>query len=136
MQGLCLEELPRLRSLACVLHCLGSSFAGVFVRHTNLPHRHIDRPNGQGSVKRTLSTKYRHAIGLDVTASGAHEVYFKRPAACHAPRWEPRARWPRGSPCARPVTLVKGQPGAVLDLEVTYHADRKHLPIVRVKRAA
>ena len=65
-----------------------------------------------------------------------NEVYFKRRAACHTPRWEPRARWPRGSPCARPVTLIKGQPGVVLALEVRYHAGRKHLPIVYVKRAA
>ena len=52
------------------------------------------------------------------------------------PRFEPRSRWPRGSPCARPWALVRGSPGAKLTLEVTFHAGRKHLPIVRLKRVA
>jgi hypothetical protein len=28
------------------------------------------------------------------------EVYFHRPPACRSPRYEPRPRWPRRSPCA------------------------------------
>jgi hypothetical protein len=38
--------------------------------------------------------------------------------------------------CAKPVTLAKGQPGARVDMEVEFLADRKHLPIVRLQRAA
>jgi putative transposase len=64
------------------------------------------------------------------------EVYFNRWPACRAPRFEPRARWPRGSPCAKPQTLVKGQPGVVLDLEVEFVARRHHLPRVTLRRAA
>jgi transposase InsO family protein len=64
------------------------------------------------------------------------EVYNETYPANRCPRFEPRSRWPRGSPCAKPWALVKGRAGARLDLEVTFHAGRKHLPIVRLKRAA
>jgi len=65
-----------------------------------------------------------------------NEVYYKRRPANRLPRFEPRARWPRPSPCAAPRTLVKGQPGVRLVLRVSYHAGRKHLPIVTLRRAA
>ena len=64
------------------------------------------------------------------------EVYFKRRPACRAPRFEPRAAWPRGSPCATPRTLVKGQPGASLNLSVKFLARRRHLPLVTLTRVA
>jgi putative transposase len=64
------------------------------------------------------------------------EVYRGRFPANRRPRFEPRSRWPRGSPCAKPWALVRGSPGAKLTLEVSFHAGRKHLPVVRVKRAA
>jgi transposase InsO family protein len=64
------------------------------------------------------------------------EVYYHRRLACRAPRLEPRPRWPRRSPCAAPHTLIRGQPGTKLNLEVRYHADRRHLPIITLKRAA
>ena len=64
------------------------------------------------------------------------ERYFGRRPANRAPRFEPRARWPRGSPCAKPQTLVKGQPGVRLELAVTFEGGRKHLPIVTLRRVA
>jgi transposase InsO family protein len=65
-----------------------------------------------------------------------HEVYQRQPPANRAPRFEPRPRWPRSSPCARPQTLIKGQPGARVELQVTYHKGRKHLPVVMLLGAA
>ncbi len=80
-----------------------------------------------------------------------NEVYYGRFPANRKPRFEPRSRSPRGSPCARPWALVRGSPGAKLTLEVSFHGDcpdfrptkmglspsaRRHLPIVRVRRAA
>ncbi len=65
-----------------------------------------------------------------------HEVHSSQLPANRAPRWEPRSRWPRGSPCAAPRTLVKGRPGARVELAVTFHEGRKHLPIVTLKRVA
>jgi len=44
-----------------------------------------------------------------------NEVYDNAYPANRKPRWEPRPRWPRGSPCAKPQTLVKGKPGVRLE---------------------
>jgi transposase InsO family protein len=65
-----------------------------------------------------------------------NEVYHGRYPANRRPRFEPRPAWPRGSPCARPWALVRGKSGARLTLEITCHCGRKHLPIVRLRRAA
>jgi hypothetical protein len=64
------------------------------------------------------------------------EAYNGTYPANRRPRFEPRAHWPRGSPCARPCVLVKGKPGVLLELDIEFLDDRRHLPIVRVKRAA
>jgi hypothetical protein len=64
------------------------------------------------------------------------EVYDKLRAANGAPQFEPRSRWPRASPCARPQTLIKGQPGVRFELVVTHHKGRAHLPVVTLLRGA
>ena len=64
------------------------------------------------------------------------EVYHDLAPACLAPRFEPRRKWPRDSPCAAPRTGVRGRRGVRLELSVNYLAGRKHLPIVELKRAA
>ena len=64
------------------------------------------------------------------------EVYHHCRPANRAPRFEPRDRWPRGSPCARPWALVKGKPGAPIELDIEFQSGRRHLPIVRIRRAA
>ena len=65
-----------------------------------------------------------------------NEVYDRHYPANRKPRFEPRSRWPRGSACAKPWALVRGSPGAKLTLEVSFHAGKKHLPVVRLKRVA
>ena len=69
-------------------------------------------------------------------AATPDEVYHHRRPISRAPRFEPRPRWPRRPPCASPRTLIRGQPGVVLDLGVRFHTGRQHLPIVTLKRAA
>ena len=64
------------------------------------------------------------------------EAYHGRFPANRKPRFEPRSRWPRGSPCAKPWALVRGSPGAKLTLEVSFVAARKYLPIVTLRRTA
>ena len=73
-----------------------------------------------------------------MTLNGAtpDEVYVKCRQANRAPRFEPRPDWPRGSPCAAPQALVKGQPGVVLEMNVKFVAGRRHLPRVTLNRAA
>ncbi len=64
------------------------------------------------------------------------EVYHRRFPAVRKPRYEPRAKWPRGSPCARPWALTRGAPGAQLEFDIKFLAGRKHLPVVTLRRAA
>jgi transposase InsO family protein len=64
------------------------------------------------------------------------EVYRGLPPANEAPRFEPRARWPRRSPCARPVAPVRGRCGVHLALVLGHVDDGEHLPVVELRRAA
>lgn len=64
------------------------------------------------------------------------EVYFQLRPANRRPRIEPRKRWPRSAPCAKPRTLVAGQPGDHFALEVDSVGSGRHLPIVSLRRAA
>jgi hypothetical protein len=65
-----------------------------------------------------------------------NEVDERRFPANRKPRYEPRLRWPRGSPCARPWALTRGSPGAKLAMNFEFHAGRCGLPIVRLNRVA
>ena len=46
------------------------------------------------------------------------KIYFGSFPACRRPRFGTRARGSRRSPCAAPHALVRGRPGAVVDLSV------------------
>jgi transposase InsO family protein len=63
-----------------------------------------------------------------------NEVCYRAFPANRRPRFEPRSRWPRNSPCARPWALVRGSPGASVTVEVSFFRGRKHLPVVTLKR--
>ena len=65
-----------------------------------------------------------------------NEVYKGLRPAHRQPRIEPRKRWQRRSPCAKPRTLVAGTPGDRFTLKVNYHAGHSHLSIVSLRRAA
>lgn len=65
-----------------------------------------------------------------------NEVYGRRFPANRKPRIESRSRWPRGSPCAKPWALVAGKAGKRFQTTVTFYANRRHLPIVTLRRAA
>lgn len=65
-----------------------------------------------------------------------NEVYEKRFPANRRPRYEPRAGWQKGFPCARPWALTRGSPGAKPELNVELHAGRRNLPIVTLKQVA
>jgi hypothetical protein len=65
-----------------------------------------------------------------------NEVYYSRPPANERPRIEPRRRWPRGSPCAKPQVGIDGEPGNAILFELDCHNGRRHLPIFRIRPAA
>ena len=63
------------------------------------------------------------------------EAYFREKfPANRKPRIEPRERWPRGSPCAKPQPLIAGQPGDRFILRVESYKGLKQLPIVTLIR--
>ena len=64
------------------------------------------------------------------------EVYHNRYPANRKPRIEPRQRWPRGAPCAKPQTLIAGKPGQRFELVVSFHKKQRYLPVVKLNRAA
>ena len=102
--------------------------------------RRILLPLWEGQLRRELdlyATWYnQHRPHTALGGAMPNERYVGRRLANRAPRWEPRAKWPRGSPCARPQTLIKGRPGARLELAVTFEAGRKQLPTVTLRRVA
>ena len=65
-----------------------------------------------------------------------NEVHFLRPPTNRRPRIEPRRRWPRGSPCAKPHVGIDGDRGDAIIFELDCHEGRRHLPIIRVRRVA
>jgi hypothetical protein len=64
------------------------------------------------------------------------EVYHNCYPGNRRPRIEPRKGWPRSSPCAKPQTLVAGKPGQRFEMVVSFHEKRRHLPVVKLNRAA
>jgi len=78
--------------------------------------------------------EYRPHSALD--GCTPYEVHHALPPANLEPRCEPRPRWPRKSRCAKPQTLVAGQPGDEFTLKIDFVEGRKHLPIVTLQRAA
>jgi hypothetical protein len=96
-------------------------------------------PLVQRALRRELSLFFdwfnRDRPHMTLGGDTPEEVYFGRRSACRA-CFEPRPNWPRDSPCAKPQTLVKGQPGVVLDLKVGFVSGRRHLPRVTLRRAA
>jgi transposase InsO family protein len=91
---------------------------------------------------------FRHEVSLFVEWYNGHrphsafqgavpdEFYLDCLPRSRAPRFEPRRRWPRGSPCAGPPAPARGRRGQRLALVVTHLAGRRHLPIVELKKAA
>ncbi len=61
---------------------------------------------------------------------------LQRRPANRRPRIEPRRKWPRGSPCAKPWALVAGKPGDECTIRVDFQKGHRHLPVVTLKRAA
>jgi len=102
-------------------------------RRLLIPYRR-DSFRGELTLFATWYNEHRPSEAL--TGKTPDEVYHALPPACLAPRFEPRRKWPHGSPCAAPRNAVRGRRGVRLELRVRYLRGRKHLPIVQLKRAA
>jgi transposase InsO family protein len=77
-----------------------------------------------------------HRPHASLSGMTPNEVYHRRKPANRKPRLEPRSRFPRGSPCAEPQARVKGKCGERFNLHVRFHAGRKQLPIVALRKSA
>jgi transposase InsO family protein len=98
-----------------------------------VPYRRESSRRELGAIVRWYNAHGPHAW---LGGRTPDEVYFDRYSAHRRPRLQPRADWPRGSPCARPRALVRGRPGARVKLDVSFLGGRKHLPVVTARRAA
>jgi len=98
-----------------------------------IPFRHDDFRRELSAIVDWYNEHRPHA-SLD--GCTPNEVYYRRRPVNRRPRFEPRPDWPRGPPCAGPHTLIKGQPGARIELVVEHHAGKMHLPVVKLRRAA
>ena len=77
---------------------------------------------------------HRPHSGLDT--STPDEAFFGRRPATTRRRFEPRRRWPHDAPCAGPRVSVRGRCGTRIELDVRFASGRRHLPVVRLTRAA
>ncbi|MHB0960884.1 MAG: integrase core domain-containing protein [Pirellulaceae bacterium] len=97
-------------------------------------------PEGQTAFERELGViidwynEHRPHETLD--GKTPNEVHYSRPAANAQPRFEPRTRWPRGSPCAAPQVGVDGDPGDPIILEIDCLDGRRYLPVLHLRGAA
>ena len=102
--------------------------------------RRIVAPQCRAVFRRELTLYFvwynEHRPHATLAGRTPNEVYFRLRPANQRPRLEPRKRWPRPSPCAKPHTLIAGQPGDRCTLEVSFLDGRQHPPIVSLKRAA
>ena len=100
----------------------------------------ITIPESQSQFEREITLLINwyneHRPHMTLGGKTPNEVYFSRPAANEQPRHEPRERWPRGSPCAKPQVDVEGEPGDPIVLKIDCLEGRRHLPIIRTRQAA
>jgi putative transposase len=120
-------------SLAVIERCVRTLKTECTRRLTVVPYRFTAFRQDLGLY---FSWYNGHRPHMRLGAGTPDEVYYHRRPACRSPRFEPRPRWPRRSPCASPRTLIRGRPGVQFDLDVRYLDERRHLPVVSLKRAA
>jgi hypothetical protein len=108
---------------------------GLHPRFNILAER-LSRESFRNEMLMIIAWYNEHRPHMTLEGKTPNEVYETRVPANRKPRIEPRPRWPRGSPCAKPQTLVAGKPGKHFEMNVNFHEDRRHLPIVTLQRAA
>jgi putative transposase len=109
------------------------TFKSEFTRRITVP---LHRRHFRQQAVRYIDWYNEHRPHATLGGRTPNEVYFSRKPANRRPRVEPRKRWPRRPKCARPQTLVAGQPGDQFALDVVFLNGQRHLPVVTVRRAA
>ena len=93
-------------------------------------------PEAQAGLGWYFSFYNQHRPHTTLAGRTPDEMYFACRPANTGPRYEPRWGWPRPAPCANPTTLIRGAPGVRLEMELSFHGGRKHLPVIELHRAA
>jgi len=75
----------------------------------------------------------QHRPNMSLSDRTPDEMYRDLAARRAAPRFEPRARWPRESSCVSPDMRVRGRARVHLELTVRNLGGRRHLPIVSLR---
>jgi transposase InsO family protein len=96
----------------------------------------LRRASFRNELQRFVAWYNEHRPHSALDGCTPDEVYHDLPPANRRPRCEPRPKWPRRSRCAKPQTLVAGQPGARFSLTIDFVQGRQHLPVVSLLRAA
>jgi putative transposase len=120
-------------SLAVIERCIRSVKAECTRRLIVVPFRFAAFQQELGHY---FSWYNGHRPHARLSGSTPGEVYHCWRKANHAPRFEPRPRWPRRSRCAAPQVLVRGQPGVALEISIRHYTGRRHLPIITLRAAA
>jgi hypothetical protein len=102
-------------------------------QYTGIPEDQADFERDVGLIVDWYNEHRPHAT---LGGRTPNEVHFSRPATNEQPRIEPRKGWPRGSPCAKPQVAVNGNPGDAMVIELDCLENRRHLPVIRVRRVA
>ena len=109
----------------------------AMIRRASRPPRYVITDQGPQFRSATWKGFCReHEIRPRFGAVGKHGGIAVVEGGHTRPRWEPRARWPRGLSCALPRVEPRGKPGVKLRLVVSYLQGRRHLPIVASLEAA
>lgn len=101
-----------------------------------LPLIPLRRKEFQRILEETAAWYNCHRPHMSLSGRTPEEVYRRLRPAHRQPRFEPRPLWPRRSVCASPMTLVKGQPGVCLKMQLAFVGDHRQLPRVALKRVA
>ncbi len=120
------------RSIAVVERCI-RTVKEEFTRRITIP---LSRAEFRSELLLYVDWFNDHRPHTSLHGRTPNEVYFGRRPTNQRPRIEPRAHWPRPSPCARPRTLVAGELGNRFTLNVEQFQGRRHLRIVTLRRAA
>jgi putative transposase len=119
-------------SIAVLERCL-KTLKYELLRDAQIPLR---RARLQQELRLRIGWYNEHRPHTSLRGRTPNEVYFRKSPAHRRPRLEPRPHWPRASCCARPQTLIAGQPGDLFTIEMQFHGGHRSLPIIKVRRAA
>jgi len=121
------------RGATSVLERFFRSLKEEWLRRGTVPLRH-------GSMRRhvALYLAWHHEFRPHQGLGGRtpKEVYDGLLPANKKARWEPRPKWPRGSPCARPLARPRRRRARRLAIVLRFHEGSRLLPIVELKRVA